>query len=108
MTLRQKQSLFAQMVAKLILWAFENEFEVTLGEAWRNDEQQEKYLKNGKSQAKRSKHQDRLAIDLNLFIKGVYQTSSEAYRPLGEKWKEMGGIWGGDFKGFRDGNHFEL
>ena len=107
MTLRQKQSKFAQMVARLIQWAFENGFEVTLGEAFRTDEQQEKYLKNGKSTVKRSKHQDRLAIDLNLFIDGKYQVSSEAYRPLGEAWKDMGGVWGGDWKSFPDGNHFE-
>ncbi len=108
MTLRQKQSLFIQMVAKLINWAFANGYELTIGEAFRTDEQQEKYVKNGKSTVKRSKHQDRLAIDLNLFIDGKYQTNSEAYRPLGEAWKDMGGVWGGDWKGFPDGNHMQF
>jgi len=108
MTLRQKQSLFAQMVARLINWAFENGYEVTLGEAFRTDEQQEIYFRGGETTVKRSKHQDRLAIDLNLFIDGKYQTSSKAYAPLGGFWKDMGGIWGGDWKGFPDGNHMEL
>jgi len=111
MTLRQKQSKFAQMVAKLITWVSillpsENGYEVTLGEAFRPDFVQERYLKEGSTKVKRSKHQDRLAIDLNLFIDGKYQTSSEAYKPLGEYWKDMGGIWGGDW-GW-DGNHFEF
>ena len=96
------------MVAKLIDWAFANGYELTIGEAFRPDFVQEKYLKNGTSKAQRSKHQDRLAIDLNLFIEGKYQTSSEAYRPLGEYWKDMRGIWGGDWKGFPDGNHLQF
>ena len=106
MTLRQKQSLFAQMVAKLINWAFENKYELTFGEAFRTDDMQEKYVKNGSSKAKRSKHQDRLAIDLNLFVDGKYQEATKAYAPLGGYWKDMGGIWGGDW-GW-DGNHFEF
>ena len=106
MTLRQKQSKFAQMVAKLVTWAFENGFEVTLGEAFRTDEQQGIYVKNGSSKIQRSKHQDRLAIDLNLFVDGKYQESTKAYTPLGDCWKDMGGIWGGDW-GW-DGNHFEF
>lgn len=77
---------------------------------------QEIYLKQGKSKVKHSKHQDRLAIDLNLFIKGRYITDPERYRPLGEFWECLGGRWGGRFGlqkndydtkiGF-DANHFE-
>jgi hypothetical protein len=47
-----------------------------------------------------------LAIDLNLFIDGKYQEGTKSYAPLGDFWKDMGGIWGGDW-GW-DGNHFEF
>ena len=106
MTLRQKQSKFIQMVARLIDWAFVNGYELTIGEAFRTDEQQEIYVKKGTSKVKRSKHQDRLAIDLNFFIDGKYRETTKAYQPLGDYWKDMGGIWGGDW-GW-DGNHFEF
>jgi hypothetical protein len=50
-------------------------------------------------------HKQRLAIDLNLFKGGVYQTSSEAHRPLGEWWEKQGGCWGGRWN---DGNHYSF
>jgi len=34
--------------------------------------------------------------------------ASARYEMLGEMWKNLGGTWGGDFAGLRDGNHFEL
>jgi hypothetical protein len=54
-----------------------------------------------------SLHCERLAIDLMLFINGVYQTQTEAYRPLGEKWESLGGTWGGRFS-TPDGDHFSI
>lgn len=108
MTLRQKQSIFLKNVAKLIAWAFDNGYELTGGELLRTDEQQAIHRKNGKSKVSRSKHQDKLAIDLNLFINGKYQTSNAAYKPLAEYWKSLhpnnraGYDWGWD------GNHFEM
>ena len=108
MTLRQKQSRFAQLISQLILWAFDQGYEITLGEAWRPDEMQEIYLAQGKTKTKASRHQKRLAEDLNLFINGEYQTDLEAYRPLGEKWKSMDRncVWGGEW-GW-DANHFQF
>ena len=94
MTLRQKQSKFARMVAVLILHAYDQGYEITLGDAW---------AKTGHKT--NSKHYVRLAIDLNLFKDGKYLRSTEAHRPLGEFWEGLGGIWGGRFE---DGNHYEL
>lgn len=34
--------------------------------------------------------------------------ASARYELLGEMWKNLGGKWGGDFKGLRDMSHFEL
>ena len=106
--MREKQSIFLKNFALLILWAFENGYEVTAGELFRTEEQHQINLQKGLSKAKRSKHQDRLAGDLNLFIGGKYQTTREPYRPLAEYWKSLhpdnvaGYDWGWD------ANHFEM
>lgn len=106
--MRKKQSVFLLNVADLIQWAFCNGYELTGGELWRPQEMQDIYLKQGKTKVKRSKHQDRLAIDLNLFIDGKYRTANEDYKELAEYWKSLhpdniaGYDWGWD------GNHFEM
>ena len=106
--MRKKQSIFILNVAKLIAWAFEKGYELTVGEAYRTDEQQAIYLQQGKSKAARSRHQDKLAIDLNLFINGEYRADKESYKPLADYWKSLnpdnvaGYDWGWD------ANHFEM
>jgi hypothetical protein len=106
--MRNKQSIFLLNFAKLILWIYERGWEATAGELLRTDEQQELYLKSGKSKAVRSRHQDKLAGDINLFIDGVYQSGKEAYKPLADYWKSLhpdnvaGYDWGWD------SNHFQF
>lgn len=99
MTLRQKQSLFAKLVAEFIGWIYEQGYEVTFGDAYRDPR-----VKYGHPD---SNHRKRLAIDLNLFKNGHYLTSTESHRPLGEKWESMNPLcrWGGRFE---DGNHYSL
>jgi len=46
-----------------------------------------------------------LAVDLNLFIDGEWQTSTEAHRDMGAHWVSLGGTWGGNFSS-PDGNHY--
>lgn len=108
MSLKDKQVTFLKNFALLIIWAGENGYEVTAGELFRTEEQHALNIKKGLTKAIRSKHQDRLAGDLNLFIKGVYQTTREPYKPLAVKWKSLhpdnvaGYDWGWD------ANHFEM
>lgn len=104
MTLRQKQSIFARMVASLIVKAYELGYEVTLGEAYRSQEEAERLAGLGKGVAN-SIHTKRLAVDLNLFRDGRYLSSTESHRPLGEWWESQGGAWGGRFN---DGNHYSI
>lgn len=106
MTLRQKQSKFARMVAALIQEAGRLGFDVTLGEAYRPKETARLYVRQGRGSAN-SLHCDRLAIDLNLFRDGRYLSSTESHRELGEAWERMGGSWGGRFTR-PDGNHYSL
>ena len=91
MTLRQKQSKFARMFSLLILFAFEQGYEVTLGHTWRPRDPR--------------CHGFKLAGDLNLFKNGRYLRSTKSHKPLGEFWESLGGSWGGRFG---DGNHYSL
>lgn len=108
MKLSEKQQEFMLDFARLILWAHEQGYHVTAGELWRSDEQQAIYFKTGKSRVEHSRHQDRLAGDLNLFINGNYVTDGEAYKPLADYWKSLNPAnrAGYDFS-FHDNNHFE-
>lgn len=106
MTLGERQRKFTLMVAKLIAWAYDNNYELTFGEAYRTPEQAALNAKSGKG-VSNSLHTKRLAVDLNLFIEGEYMTTTEAHLPLGLKWESMGGSWGGRFKK-PDGNHYSL
>ena len=117
MSLSEKQRRLPPMLASLISFAYENGYELTLGEAYRTEEQQRLYVDSGRSRTMNSRHRDRLAVDLNLFRDGVYLTDGEAYRFLGEKWESLGGRWGGRFglspdeyaaKTGWDSNHFEI
>lgn len=109
LTLRQKQSAFVQLVALLIAEADRLGYALTFGEAYRSPEEAARLAKAGKG-ITTSLHTQRLAIDLNLFKDGVYLSSSEAHRPLGEWWErqstaEYTCAWGGRFG---DGNHYSL
>lgn len=84
----------------------EDDWAVTFGEAQRPSMLAKMYAKMGIG-IENSKHIDCLAIDLKLYVKGVYQAKSEAYLPLGTFWESLGGIWGGRFKR-ADGVHFEV
>ncbi|WP_312156332.1 M15 family metallopeptidase [Lelliottia nimipressuralis] len=106
MTLSEKQQKFTVMIGKLINWADENGYGLTVGDAFRSPEQARLNAKSGKGIAN-SLHTQRLAMDFNLFIDNQYQTDSAAYKPLGEFWESIGGTWGGRFSK-PDGNHFSL
>lgn len=115
MTLGEKQRLFVLLVGELVEWAYQHDYELSFGEAYRTPEQAALNAAKGSGIAK-SLHCRRLAVDLNLYLdtteggdEDIYQTDSEAYRPLGEFWKSLHPDcrWGGDFSR-PDGNHFSL
>lgn len=115
MTLGDKQRLFAQLVAIFLTWCYENDYEVTFGEAYRTPEQAAWYAQQGKG-ISNSLHTKKLAIDLSLFVdlteggdEDVYQKDSAAYEPLGAHWESLHPLcrWGGRFRR-PDGNHFSL
>jgi hypothetical protein len=93
------------MVALLILEMRQREYQVSLGDCYRDPRLHGTFgIKKGYGAAK-SFHKKRLAIDINLFKDGKYLDDTESHREFGEFWKSIGGTWGGDFK---DGNHYSL
>jgi hypothetical protein len=104
-TLSQKQRRFTRMIAELILWAYEQGYELTVGDFYRDPRVHGPMGEKKSYSEAKSNHKQRLAGDLNLFIEGIYQTDTQAYKPIGVKWELMGGAWGGRFN---DGNHFSL
>jgi hypothetical protein len=112
MTLREKQSAFVVLVARLILEAQSRGLALTFGEAYRSPEEAARLAGEGKGIA-HSLHTSRLAIDLNVFKDGVYQIEVDAYEPLGVYWEslstpELTCAWGGRFAKLVDANHFSL
>ena len=97
LSLRSQQSEFARKVALLVLFAYEQGYEVTLGDA--------QSLPSHNRHRRGSFHFKQLAIDLNLFKDGVYLKSTKSHEPLGIFWESIGGSWGGHFE---DGNHYSL
>ena len=108
MTLRETQQQFALAVADLIIAAHTMGYDVVGGEWWRHPVTAKHNAETGAG-IKDSLHCICLAIDLNLFMNGVYLTKTEDYRALGEWWEEYGEKndmplrWGGRFN---DGGHF--
>src|SRR5438477_3938800 len=109
------QQEFAHAAAALILKAGELGYGVTLGEAWRSP-QQAQWDADHHTGVAHSLHTQRLAIDLNLIVNGVYQAddSSGGYSALGAWWKSLQSAtaeatyaWGGDFR-LADFGHFSL
>lgn len=105
LTLGQKQRKFARMVADLLLFIYENGYEVTFGDAYRDPRVHGDLGSKLSYSSANSNHKRRLAIDLNLFKNGRYLTATEDHRPIGEFWESIGGTWGGRFN---DGNHYSV
>lgn len=96
MSLRKQQSAFTKALGQLILWAFDQGYELTLGDTY-----------PGKFQhSPIGQHPKGLAIDLNLFRDGVYLGGTDDHEPLGNYWEYLSddARWGGRFS---DGNHYE-
>jgi hypothetical protein len=104
--LGEKQELFSQFLAHLILFAYANGYRIRIGEVERSKEQAEKNAETGAGIAN-SLHTIRLAADLHLFKNGVYLTENDDHLMLGEFWESLHELcrWGGRFG---DGNHYSM
>lgn len=109
MTLGQKQRHFTRLIGLLIEWAYQNGYELTFGDAYRDPRVHGAVGEKKSYSSASSLHKERLACDFNLFKGGQYLTTSEAHKPLGEFWKSLHPDcrWGGDFSS-PDGNHYSM
>jgi hypothetical protein len=104
-SLREKQSRFMLMVSYLVQFAYEQGYQLTLGDGYRDPRAFGAFGENKAYGRSESIHKQRLAIDLNLFLGGKWLDSSAEHEPLGKFWESIGGSWGGRFN---DGNHYSL
>lgn len=105
MTLSQRQRQFTLMIAELVIYAYEQGYELTYGDAFRDPRVHGSVGEKKSYSSANSNHKIRLAVDFNLFKDGQFLTSSEDHLFLGKYWESMGGSWGGRFD---DGNHYSL
>lgn len=107
--LLKNQNLFSRDLAKLLEFCFCNGYEISLKEALRTPEQQEIYLKTGRSKTKNSYHLKSLAVDLAIYKNGVWLQEKKDLEPIGNYWESLNNVnkWGGHFSSFYDGMHFE-
>ena len=109
MKLSEKQRIFTRNIAKLIVYAYQNGFELTFGDAFRTVEQQEIYIEQGKSKTMNSMHLQRLAVDFNFFINNKLTYKKEDVEMLGKYWESLheDNSWGGYWR-FKDTPHFQM
>ncbi len=109
MSLVEQQSTFLLHVCRLIEHATSLGFVVTGGELSRTPEQQQIYVKSGRSKTMQSYHLRRLAIDLNFFKDGKLIYDKSELHPVGDYWEALDtkNSWGGNWNSFKDLPHFE-
>lgn len=109
MSLVAEQAAFLLDACKLIQKASELGFTVTGGELARTVEQQEIYMKTGKTKTMASNHLKRCAIDLNFFKDGKLVYDIPTLKPVGDYWESLSpqNSWGGNWAVFKDVPHFE-
>jgi hypothetical protein len=108
MSLVAEQASFLLDMCKLIQYATEQGFLLTGGELYRTPEQQEIYMKTGRSQTMNSLHLRRLAVDLNIFKGGKLIGDKATIAPLGAYWESLHPLnsWGGNGRKLVDCPHF--
>lgn len=93
------QMEFLACSVKLLQHILASGYQLTYGDAYRD-----KGCPHGKPGGAHSK---RLALDLNLFLDGVYLVKTSDHKIFGDFWKKLHPLarWGGDFE---DGNHYSF
>lgn len=103
-----EQAAFLLDVGKLVQKATELGFQVTAGELYRTPEQQQIYVKTGRSRTMNSLHLQRRAVDLNFFKDGKLTYDKATLAPLGAFWESLHPLnsWGGNGVKLVDTPHF--
>lgn len=107
----EKQNEFIRSLVRFLTWLDLNGYQCSLGEAYRPPELARFYAFEREG-IERSRHCDRMAIDLNIFRRGVWLTTVEDLRECGTFWESLSvpGLehkWGGLFNP-ADTDHFSI
>ena len=92
----------------------ETAVDFTVTEGLRTPERQQQLVNDGFSQTMKSKHLTGHAVDLVAIVNGKVSWDKEHYPEIARAMKKAADDqqvkirWGGDFKSFFDGPHFEL
>lgn len=90
------------------------EVDFIVTEGVRTKERQAQLVAKGASRTMKSKHLDGRAVDLAATVDGEVRWDWPLYSKLAEAMKAAAKqcgvaiVWGGDWKSFKDGPHFEL
>ena len=110
-SLRSCQSLLVRSLGDLIRYAYQEGYELTLGEAYVESPRKTRHgqVVDDGVHMPSSLHYTRLAIDLNLFVNGEFIKRGDhmAWIKLGAYWEALDPacFWGGRFN---DANHFSV
>jgi peptidoglycan L-alanyl-D-glutamate endopeptidase CwlK len=109
MSLVAEQQAFLLDMCRLVMFATKSGFVVTGGELFRTPEQQEIYVKTGRSKTLNSNHLKRCAVDLNFFLDGKLVYDKVELQIVGDYWESLSkkNSWGGNWNSFKDLPHFE-
>ena len=107
MRIGEKQELFARLFVEHCVWLLIRGYNIRFGDI---------FAREGHRDG--SNHYIKLAGDLNLFLDGVFLTSSFQHGPSGRMWESRHELcrWGGNWDkddhpgepGENDGNHYSL
>jgi peptidoglycan L-alanyl-D-glutamate endopeptidase CwlK len=92
----------------------ESPFDFSITEGLRTKERQKVLFDSGKSQTMNSRHITGNAIDIAVIKDGEVTWDFQHYQTVADHIKKVAKdlgieiVWGGDWKSFRDGPHFEL
>lgn len=103
MTQKEARIKFTRLLCQLVTWGNEQPgYQLAFGRDFDEAHESFRHMRG-------SLHYLGLADDLALYVNGIYQDKTEAYKRLGDAWKALDPdcVWGGDFKS-ADGNHFSL
>ena len=104
-----------ERLVKVVERAIEiTEIDFTVLEGLRTPERQKQLVAEGLSQTLKSKHLTGHAVDLGALVNGTISWDKKYYHQIADAMKQAAKEldvkirWGGDFKSFFDGPHWEL
>ena len=113
-SLERMQGVHPDLVKVVLLAIQLTEVDFGVTEGLRTIEKQREYVARGASKTMNSRHLTGHAVDLVAYIGGEVRWDWPLYHKIADAMKRAANslnvpiIWGGDWRSFRDGPHFEL